>query len=341
MQAGTEERRMHDGPRTAQPKLLVTGACGFIGANLCHYFAERGWRVYAIAGPKGRSWRLPAQAAATVVRVDLLDADAVCSAVQAIDPNFIVNCAAFGAYASQQDAPRIYQVNVLGLRNLLEAARRLDGLGAVVQLGSSSEYGANCQGPAETAPCWPDSDYAVSKVAATALTRLFAHKHGLRAFALRLYSVYGPYEDMSRLIPQLTLKARKGQWPPLVGRDISRDFVYVDDVCRAIAMTCERAPQLLSGDVFNIGSGVCCTLEDLVLCAQQVFGVQRAPVWGSMPQRHWDHTRWYGNPTHAHTTLGWRSETSLRDGLQRTMAWVEDHPHLIEAARQNTVLGAV
>ncbi len=323
------------------PHILVTGACGFIGANICHHFLERSWRVFGVEGPHGSSWRLPPHPCLTTEQVDLLDPQAVATLVARSKPHMIINCAAFGAYSSQVEPERIYSVNVMGLRHLLEAARHASELKAFVQLGSSSEYGANCQAPSEDAPCWPDSDYAVSKVAATALTRFFALKHGLPAFTLRLYSVYGPYEDMSRLIPQISLRARQGGWPPLVNPNISRDFIYVDDVCRAVSAVYERAGHLKKGDVFNIGSGVCCSLKDLVQTAREVFAVEASPKWGSMPERHWDHAKWYGNPTHAQTALGWQSETSLKDGLQRTMTWIKKNPNLVEQALKKTVIGAL
>src|SRR6185369_12426045 len=114
---------------------------------------------------------------------------------------------------------------------------------AFVQAGTSSEYGFNCSAPSEDAPTLPDSDYAVSKIAATGLVRLYARKHGVPAFVLRLYSVYGPYEDFSRLIPTLLWEARAGRFPPLVSPNISRDFVYVDDVARVFDVVVERAPR--------------------------------------------------------------------------------------------------
>ena len=330
--------RMLGGPA---PRLLVTGACGFVGANICRHFETLGWNVTGLVGPSGRNWRLPARVDISTYQVDLLDADNLMTLVGSLQPNLIVNCAAFGGYSSQKDVERIYLVNVVGLRHLMQAARHLGELTALIQLGSSSEYGTNCQAPAEDAPCWPDSDYAVSKVAATALCRYFASKHEMPAFVLRLYSVYGPYEDMSRLMPQLMLKVGEGRWPPLVNPNISRDFIYTEDVCQAIHLIYKRAASLQKGDIFNLGSGVCCTLGDLVACAQEVFEVTQNPPWGTMPARHWDHAKWYGNPAHAHKTLGWRPHVHLRDGLRRTMAWMHKDPEAVEAGLKNTVLGAL
>jgi dolichol-phosphate mannosyltransferase len=272
-----------------------------------------------------------------VVRLDVCREADVRAFVRDVRPAAIFHCAAYGAYPVQTDARRIYDVNVLGTRHLLEAAREVPGFRAFVQAGSSSEYGFNCTAPAEDAPTWPDSDYAVSKVAATGLVRFYARKHGLPAWVLRLYSVYGPYEDMSRLIPALLLAARERRLPPLVSPDISRDFVYVGDVARAFDAIVARAGALTPGDVFNLGTGVKTTLADLTALVRDLFGVAAEPRWQSMPDRRWDHAAWYSDPRKAATALGWRAATSLRDGLAATMRWIDDHGAVIAEAQRQTV----
>ena len=79
----------------------------------------------------------------------------------------------------------------------------------------------------------PNSHYAVTKIAAAGLAVLYGKQRGLPCANLRLYSVYGPLEDRSRLIPTLVAHAAEGSYPPFVEPEISRDFVYVDDACDA------------------------------------------------------------------------------------------------------------
>jgi dolichol-phosphate mannosyltransferase len=178
----------------------------------------------------------------------------------------------------------------------------------------------------------------VSKIAATGLVRLYARKHGVPAFVLRLYSVYGPYEDFSRLIPTLLWEARAGRFPPLVSPNISRDFVYVDDVARVFDVVVERAPRLDPGAVFNIGTGVGTTLGELASAVRELFGVAAEPRWQSMPERSWDHAGWFADPRRAAAELGWRATTSLRDGLLATMRWIDGNPDLVAEGRGKTVV---
>jgi nucleoside-diphosphate-sugar epimerase len=319
-------------------KILVAGACGFIGAYLCRYFAARGALVVAVDGPSGVDWRIRSVPGVRRVKLDISSWPDVKSVLAHERPSVVINCAAYGAYSSQTDAERIYRINFHAVRHLLEAARELPQLQAFIQAGSSSEYGLNCSAPPEDGPTLPDSDYAVSKIAATAAVQFYALKHGVPAWALRLYSVYGPFEDFSRLMPRLLLAARENSFPPLVNPAISRDFVFVEDVCRAVEAIVHPAGALRPGEVYNIGSGVRTSLGELVALVQSAFGVPSEPVWGSMPNRAWDHQEWYADPRKAERDLGWKASMSLRDGLIATRRWLDDNPELVSEGQKSTVL---
>jgi dolichol-phosphate mannosyltransferase len=318
--------------------VVITGCSGFVGANLAIAVSRRGGRVIGVEGPSGIDWRIRGMAGVEVVRIDLCRQPDVLAFVEAVQPLAIYNCAAYGGYSVQTDPARILDVNLLAVRHMLEAVRGVSGFQAFVQAGSSSEYGFNCSGPGEDASTEPDSDYAVSKVAATQLVHLYALKYGVPAFVLRLYSLYGPYEDFSRLIPRLLGHAREGRLPPLVNPNVSRDFVYVADAVRAFEAVLSHAPQLKPGDVFNIGSGVRTSLAELVQLVRELFGIHAEPAWGSMPNRSWDHPAWFANPAKAERAIAWRSTTSLRAGLTASARWIEDNPALAAEGRAKTVL---
>lgn len=318
--------------------VVITGCSGFVGANLAIAVAGRGARVIGVESPSGIDWRTRNLPGVEVERLDLCQKAEVQAFVERVQPLAIYNCAAYGAYSVQADAQRIFDVNVLAVRHMLEAVRNVAGFRAFVQAGSSSEYGFNCSGPSEDAATEPDSDYAVSKVAATQLVRMYAQKHGVPAFVLRLYSVYGPYEDFSRLIPNLLGHAREGRFPPLVNPNISRDFVYVADAVSAFESVLSNADRLKPGEVFNVGSGSGTTLGELVQLVREQFEIQAEPVWGSMPDRAWDHPAWFANPTKAAGLMGWRSATSLREGLAASARWIADNPALAAEGRAKTVL---
>jgi polyisoprenyl-phosphate glycosyltransferase len=318
--------------------ILVAGACGFIGAQLCRYFAARGASVLAVDGPSGNDWRIRDLTAVRRVKLDLCSWPDVKAVLGREQPSVVINCAAYGAYSSQTDAERIYRVNLHGVRHLLEAARELPRLRAFVQAGSSSEYGLNCSAPSEDSATLPDSDYAASKIAATAVTQFYAVKHRVPAWVLRFYSIYGPYEDFSRLIPRLLVGAREQTLPALVNPAISRDFVFIDDVCRALEAIVEKAPALRPGEIYNIGSGVRTSLGELVSVVRSTFQIASEPQWGTMPNRSWDHADWYADPRKARRDLGWSASVTLQGGLSATMRWLESNPELVSEGQRNSVL---
>jgi dolichol-phosphate mannosyltransferase len=318
--------------------VVITGCSGFVGANLAAGLAAKGQRVIGIDSPSGVDWRWRGMPGVERQRLDVCNEVDVRAFMHDVQPLAVFNCAAYGAYSVQADPRRIYEVNVLAVRFLLEAVRDVPGFRAFIQAGSSSEYGYNCEAPREDARTEPDSDYAVSKVAASAMVRLYATKHNVPGFVLRLYSIYGPFEDFSRLIPRLLEHAREGRFPPLVNPNISRDFVYVADVIAAFESVLERAPSLRPGEIFNVGTGVRTSLGELVEIVRALFKVEAKPEWGSMPERSWDHSAWYADPQKAGEVLDWRARTRLAAGLAAASRWLEHNPELVAEGRAKTVL---
>jgi nucleoside-diphosphate-sugar epimerase len=191
---------------------------------------------------------------------------------------------------------------------------------ALVAAGSSSEYGYKDHAPSEDEVLEPNSDYAAAKAHATHLFRLAAGRDGLPAVVLRLYSVYGPWEEPARFVPTLLEHAARGALPPLVGPDTARDFVHVDDVCEAFVRAAASAPRA-AGSVFNVGSGVQTTVREAVEAARRLFGLSAEPAWGTMPRRPWDTACWVADVRRIREALGWESAIPFEEGLRRTAGW--------------------
>jgi dolichol-phosphate mannosyltransferase len=212
------------------------------------------------------------------------------------------------------------RTNVLGTVNLVRAALR-HGVGAFVNTGSSSEYGFKDHRPSEREWLEPNSHYAVTKAAATQFCRHAAQSEDAHVVTLRLYSVYGPWEEPGRLMPAVVVHAADGRLPPLVAPDTARDYVYADDVSDAYVRAASRRGQQ-RGAVYNVGSGRQTTIRQVVAAARRVLGVGARPVWGSMPNRRWDTTVWVSDPRAIGRALGWRARTPLDVGLRRMATWL-------------------
>jgi dolichol-phosphate mannosyltransferase len=304
--------------RRLQGPILVLGGSGFIGANLFRALLGVRDDVFGTAS-RLPAWRLEGLPRRNVRVADLLVDSNVDQLLDEVRPQTIFNCIAYGAYSFETESQLIYQTNFNFTSRLLArlATRRISFYG---HAGTSSEYGDNASAPAETGQSAPNSDYAVSKVAAANLIYYFGRKKGLRCTNLRLYSVYGPLEDASRLIPNLVHFGLEGRLPEFVSPDVSRDFVYVDDVVEAFIDAALNLPEACHGDSFNIGTGQKTTIRDVAGIAREVFGITSEPVF-TMPSRHWDVTDWFARIDKAREILDWQPRTSFRNGLERTARW--------------------
>src|SRR3984957_12609904 len=272
-----------DWVRALRGPIVVLGAGGFVGANLLRQLLKHREDVFGVVRSLP-AWRLEGIDRRHILEADLIDLAAARNLVTNVRPRTIFNCVAYGAYSFETDFDLIYRTNFAALVQLVELLADTD-LAAFVHAGSSSEYGTKSAGPLEEESLQPNSHYAVSKAAASDYITYVGKVRRLPVVNLRLYSVYGPYEDTSRLIPNLVAKGLQGEFPPFVDPTTSRDFVYVDDVCAAFIMAAAKLTPDLYGESFNIGTGRKTTIAELAEVAREVFAIKGVPVFGDMAGR--------------------------------------------------------
>ena len=241
--------------------ILVVGASGFIGANLFKLLKAQREDVFAgIRESKG--WRLADVGEENIVVFDRCDTEKSKKVIETILPKTIFDCTAYGGYSFQDNTNEIYRVN---FQSLIDFVTLLSSYSIVayVHAGSSSEYGSNCAAPVESDICQPNSHYSVSKISAATFLKFVGSQKLFPAINLRLYSVYGPLEDSSRLIPNLIKNALAGKLPPFVDPRTSRDFVYIDDICEAFIKSAINITPSIYGESFNIGTGKKTTISEL------------------------------------------------------------------------------
>lgn len=302
--------------------IAIFGAGGFIGANLAHQLSKTRSDVYSITHQSYTPWRLIDLPQRCVIRCDINNKDEVLEVFRTYKFQTVLFFAAYGAYTKQNNTALIYQTNIGGLVNVILNAEEF-GVQAFVHAGSQSEYGLNCSGSTEESSLLPNSHYAVSKVATSYLIKYLGEQKQFPIVNLRLYSAYGPWEEPDRLIPTLISHGLKGEYPPFVHPDISRDFVYVDDIVRATLLAAIHATRSAKGASINIASGSKTTIREVAKKAQQLFNIEGTPDWGSMANRAWDLRDWYGDPGFAEKTLRWRTSVSFEEGLKRTAEWFQ------------------
>lgn len=300
--------------------IFVFGASGFIGANLFNDIYKIRKDCYALTHDATKAWRLkllnvPFE---NIIHCDILSDNSVREVFERYKPQTLFNLAAYGAYSKQSSVNLTYETNVIGTANILQNCSKET---VYIHAGSSSEYGFNCTAPKETDRVEPNSHYAVSKVSAAYLLEYYARVFDLKTLNLRLYSIYGYWEEPDRLIPKLVESVRQGALPSLVSPDISRDFVFIEDCVEAFLDAALKITSATAGKSYNIATGRKTTIGDLVETSRQTFGIKQEPKWGSMSNRKWDLAEWFGDPEAFETDFGWKAKTSLEDGLSKTKAW--------------------
>lgn len=300
--------------------IFVFGASGFIGANLFNDIYKIRKDCYALTHDATKAWRLkllnvPFE---NIIHCDILSDNSVREVFERYKPQTLFNLAAYGAYSKQSSVNLTYETNVIGTANILQNCSKET---VYIHAGSSSEYGFNCTAPKETDRVEPNSHYAVSKVSAAYLLEYYARVFDLKTLNLRLYSIYGYWEEPDRLIPKLVESVRQGALPSLVSPDISRDFVFIEDCVEAFLDAALKITSATAGKSYNIATGRKTTIGDLVETSRHTFGIKQEPKWGSMSNRKWDLAEWFGDPEAFETDFGWKAKTSLEDGLSKTKTW--------------------
>ena len=298
---------------------MITGAAGFVGASLTRRLVKTGLRVHVLVAPEGNLWRIEdILPLITLHRGDITDEVFMNDLIGQITPTIIYHLAAHGAYPTQNDARRILMTNVLGTCNVLEALEKTP-YKLFVNTGSSSEYGFK-QKPMQESDCpEPNSYYSVAKLAQTMLCQYTGKFQKKPIVTFRLFSVYGPYEEPSRLVPTIVRRCLQGEALQMASPQTARDFIFVEDVVDAY-LNIERLCGC-GGEIFNIGTGRQVPLKDIADTVIKVTGAQVEVHWNAMQGRIWDTSVWVGHVEKAKQLLGWQAKTSLEQGLIQTMEW--------------------
>jgi nucleoside-diphosphate-sugar epimerase len=273
---------MHDALQEgAGKRALITGLAGFTGRYMAQELADAGYRVFGTAmSPeiaRGASSGHAVVAPADVLAVDLCDRAAVGAMIAAVQPDVVVHLAGI-AFVAHTDVDRMYQVNVVGSRNLLEALAASKQRPTAVLLASS----ANIYGNADVAvidervaPA-PANDYAVSKLAMEYMARLWMGR--LPVILARPFNYTGVGQADNFLLPKIVGHFRRGAREIELGNlAIARDFSDVRSVVRSYRglLACGLDASR-SDPVFNVCSGHSTSLQSVIALMEEIAGYKIA-----------------------------------------------------------------
>ena len=300
--------------------IFVTGAAGFIGANLVRELLERGAAVHALVRPTTNLWRLAGLDSGIVFhRADLAQGEELKSIVREVRPAIIYHFGmSGGCLESEKERRESLLTSVIGTSNLLETVGPIDYEG-FIYCGSSLEYGFRNRPLKETDRLEPGTFRGAAKAATTLLCRQFARAHSVPLVILRPFSVYGYWEQPSHLIPTAIKAFLCGGEIALTSECCRHDYVFVEDVIEACLIATQG--QHAAGESFNIGTGEQWTNEEVIAVLRDVVGHDIQVKKGSFPARPADTAHWVADITKAGRLLGWKSKHSLRRGLEKTVDW--------------------
>ncbi|MBF0408149.1 MAG: dTDP-glucose 4,6-dehydratase [Candidatus Riflebacteria bacterium] len=331
--------------------VLVTGGCGFIGANFIRYlFDETDFRGKIInidcltysGNPENLSDIVTKYSDRYVFeKLDIINYQEVCRVVETNKVDLIVHFAAESHVDRSIHGPgEFVQTNIVGTFSLLEVVRKLHAEGKKIRFhhvstdevfGSLGETGKFL----ETTPYDPRSPYSASKASSDMLVRAYSHTYGIDITISNCSNNYGPYQFPEKLLPLMICNMLSGKNLPVYGDGKNiRDWLYVRDHCEAVWMIANKGK---SGQTYNVGgenewtnidllNSLCEISAELLKKPRDTF--KKLIVY--VPDRPGHDRRYAIDCEKIKKELGWKQSVTFAEGLRKTVEWYHNNLTWIE-----------
>ena len=303
--------------------VLVTGGCGFIGANLVRFLRERTpWRVRVIDNLQTGDPDHVSGDLAEVVEGNVADPTELEPALEGIDA--VIHLASTtGVVPSVEDPVWDFEGNALPTFRLLDACRRRD-IARVVFASSGATLGEAPPPVNEEVLPRPLSPYGAGKLAGEAYCQAFAGSYGMQTAALRFSNVYGPFSlrKKGNAVPNFIRRCLSNEPMVVYGDGMqTRDFIYVEDLCDCIhrAATAEG----IGGEVFQVAMGAETSILDLAELVRKVTGAESEILFE--PKRAGEIYKSWADISKARRALGFDPQIDLEEGITRTVDWYREN----------------
>lgn len=320
-------------------RVLVTGGAGFIGSAFIRLLlaAEDDVEVLnfdalTYAGNLENLASVAENPRYRLTHADLRDPAAVASAVEDFSPDAIVHFAAESHVDRSILSPKpVVETNFLGSFHLLEAART-HGVRRFVHVSTDEVYGS-IEAPHDADETWPlrtSSPYSASKAGSDLLALSYFNTYKLPALVTRASNNYGPYQFPEKLIPLMIANALEDKALPVYGDGKQvRDWLYVDDHCRAIKAVLDGGEP---GEIYNIGGSRDLPNIEVVKKILDATGKPESLI-KYVPDRPGHDRRYAITSDKLMRQTGWQPQVEFEEGLAQTVAWYSANPGWVKRVR--------
>ena len=305
-------------------RYLVTGGAGFIGSNFVRYLFSLKEKIevrvldkLTYSGNLANLKEFEGRPGYEFIKGDICDEVLVKKAMQGVD--VVVNFAAEVSVDRSIDDPQSFlKTDIIGVYTLMQEARNYPDLKRFIQISTDEVYGHILEGSFhETSELKPRNPYAASKLGGERLAYSFFETYGLPVVITRASNNYGPYAYPEKVIPLFITNLMDGQQVPVFGQGQQvRDWLYVEDHCRAIHLLVEKG---VNGEVYNVGGSQEC--ENITLTRMLLKALGRDESFIRFVQDRPGHDMRYSLDSSKLQKLGWVPSVDLKGGLEKTVAW--------------------
>ncbi len=318
-------------------RLLITGGAGFVGSNFTQYIMQK-YPGYEIAILDAMTYagsidNLPAEMFSnehpgySFWHGDVRNPEIVNALVAGSD--IVVHFAAeTHVTRSIFDNRHFFETDVLGTQTVANAVQRAGkSIERFIHISTSEVYGTAVRNEIdEDHPLNPMSPYASAKCGADRLVYSYMATYDIPAVIVRPFNIFGPRQHLEKVIPRFITSVLRDEPMTVHGNGTAaRDFVFVEDICRALDLLMHAPCEQVCGEVFNIATGKHWSINDIAeAVSEELHAVDEAKV-ENVIERPGQVTRHTGCARKITEQLGWKPSVSWREGLRRTIRWYQDN----------------
>ena len=294
--------------------LLIVGGTGFIGSNVTKKALKNGFKVTVISKnnyPQNKQINC-----VDYINVDISRENDLHHILKDRVFEYVLN---LGGYVDHKNfsegGKEVFETHFSGTLNLVKSINK-DTLKGFIQIGSSDEYGANIAPQKENQREMPISPYSIAKTSATHFLQMLYRTERFPVVILRPFLVYGPGQDSGRFLPQIIKGCFSGEEFETSSGEQLRDFCYIDDITDGILRAIKS--DNVNGEIINLASGDPISIRTVIEKVQTYIG-KGNPKFGKIAYRAGENMSLYADTSRAENLLGWRSKTTIEDGIKKTV----------------------